>query len=135
MTDTADHTMLTRINKRKVGSDAMLDFIAADKRKIPLTVTLVTKIETFKKTSTADSGNEQTVVRYFTERGAYLVTIKNWDAVADQETCLRTQIGPMLCDQLKLDPKVPVVLQFLDSKGTPIQHVAEPGPKVMAPGD
>jgi hypothetical protein len=115
------------------------EFKARDKEPEPQSVTmtasLVTKIETFKKTAVADSGVEEVIANYFTERDACLITITNWDLVADKETVLRTKIVPMLSDHYKLDPKIPVVFQFLDHEGKPMRHVPAPGPKVMRPGD
>ncbi len=134
--------ILTRLKNRKVGSDDLLEARSATKaaedalkRTVEVSVTVVTKIEQFKKAQTADSGVEQTVARYFTERDAYLVTIKKWDTVEDKETCLRTQIVPLLSDTLKLNPKMACVFQFLDSTGQPMRHVPAPMLKAMLPGD
>jgi hypothetical protein len=130
MSETA---ILHRIKNRKIGFDPVLEDLSATK--LTVTTSIVTKIETFKKDRTADSGIEQTVVKYFTERDAYLVTIKNWNSVKDKEAVLRRQIVPLLNDRLKLNPKLPVVFQFLDGNGKPMRHKPAPGPKVMAPGD
>jgi hypothetical protein len=134
MTETAEiDKMLTRIKNRKVGTDKVLEERSA--ARISVSAAIVTQISTFKKTQTTDAGNEEVIAKYFTEKDAYLVTVTKWDAVADKETCLRTQIVPLLADRLKLHPKVPVVFQFLDRNGQPMRHMPAPGPKVMARGD
>ena len=133
ITDAEIDSIKERIKHRKVGSDAVLDYLGA--RKLTVTPTIVTKVETFTSRRTADSGNEGVVAKFFTERDCYLITVKNWDAVEDKETYFRMEIVPMLSDQFKLDPKVPVVFQFLDGSGKPMRHVPTPGPHVMASGD
>ena len=111
-----------------MGIDAELE----DRIKSTLDVKVIaeTQINTFKKDHTSDSGVEQTL-RYFTERDSYLVTVSRWDTIDDKETCLRTVVVPMLSDRFKLDPRIPVVFLFLDTKGNQMRHIAGVGPKVM----
>lgn len=125
--------IMERIKQRKFGSDSLLDDLGA--RKLTVTPTIVTKVETFTRRRTADSGNEAVIAKFFTERDCYLITIRNWDMVEDKETYFRMEIVPMLSDDFKLDPRVPVVLQFLDSSGKPMRHVPTPGPHIMASVD
>lgn len=116
-----------------MGIDALLEDRALSRLRISISVDAATKIETFKKPHVSDSGSEE-ILRYYTERDAYLVTIYNWDRITDQETVLRMTVVPMLQDRFKLDPKIPVMFQFFDTLGRRMRHKPTPGPHVMVQG-
>lgn len=134
MTD-VDDAMHDRIRNRKLGSDPVLEQRTLDKApKITVIGQTVTKIETLSRTRATDSGNDEVTVRGFIEREAHLITISGWDLVQDKEHVMRSQIVPAI-DKFGFDPKATVVLQFLDSTGRTMKHVASGVPKaVVAPG-
>ena len=132
--DTTDERltlMIDHIKNRKAGVDAMLEHRRM--AQLNVSVTRVTKVEIFQKEAVADSGSHEVVAKYFTERDAYLITVKNWNNVGDKETCLRTQIIPLLSDRFKLSPKAHTLFQFLDHDGHEMRHEPSPVPKVLPP--
>ena len=59
---------------------------------------------TLSKIKVTDLGETEIEITAFVEQDACLLTVRNWDAVPDQETCLRTQIIPIF-DTLNFRPK------------------------------
>jgi hypothetical protein len=100
---------------------------------VPVEVSIVTKIETLSKSKITDSGETEVEVTAFIEQDACLLTVRNWDAVKDKETCLRSQIIPIFDTVLGLQPTTPRILQFLDTKGDPIRHIPSGHPKGLVP--
>jgi hypothetical protein len=125
--------MLRRIRDRAVGTDPVLEQRSLEK---PATLKIVgqtiTRLETMTKKGVTDAG-EEIIHKGFVEREACLITISNWDLVQDEDLCMRSQIVPAL-EQFGLDPKMAVVLQFLDSNGKPMKHVASGRPKAVMAG-